>query len=157
MRVRRYRLILQANRIKSNITDMMKKQLFKFCRSWLPAGTTMLCSLTMMVAEPFITPSVAQVQKGVKMTQVTGLVTDQAKEPLVGVTISAVGTSNLAITDIDGMFHIDVPAQNNAVLEFSYVGYKKTQVKVNGAKLLNVMLEEEATEFNEYRRSCRSS
>ena len=109
----------------------------------------MLCSLTMMVAEPFITPSVAQVQKGVKMTQVTGLVTDQAKEPLVGVTISAVGTSNLAITDIDGMFHIDVPAQNNAVLEFSYVGYKKTQVKVNGAKLLNVVLEEEATEFNE--------
>ena len=128
---------------------MMKKQLSKFCRSWLPAGTTMLCTLTMLVAEPLMTQTVAQNQQTVKMTQVTGLVTDQQKEPLIGVTISAVGTSNLAVSDIDGMFHIDVPAHNNAMLEFSYVGYKKKQVKVNGAKLLNVMLEEEATEFNE--------
>ena len=109
----------------------------------------MLCTLTMLVAEPLMPQAVAQSQQTVKMTQVTGLVTDQQKEPLIGVTISAVGTSNLAVSDIDGMFHIDVPANNNAMLEFSYVGYKKKQVKVNGAKLLNVMLEEEATEFNE--------
>ncbi len=128
---------------------MMKKHLSKYCRSWLPAGTAMLCTFTLLVAEPLFTQAVAQVQQTTKMTQVTGLVTDQAKEPLVGVTVSAVGTSNLAITDVDGMFHIDVPAQSSAMLEFSYVGFKKTQVKVNGSKLLNVMLEEEANEFNE--------
>ena len=127
----------------------MKKQLSKFCRSWLPAGTALLCTCSMLVAQPVISQAVAQTQQSQKMTQVTGLVTDQEKQPLVGVTIAAVGTSNLAITDIDGMFHIDVPASSSAVLEFSYVGYKKTQVKVNGAKLLNVVLEEEASEFEE--------
>ncbi|MBQ4223767.1 MAG: carboxypeptidase-like regulatory domain-containing protein, partial [Prevotella sp.] len=125
----------------------MKKQLFKFCRSWLPACTTLLCLLAMQVPGPLTTRAVAQ--QNVKKTQVTGIVTDQAKEALIGVTVTAVGTDNRVVTDVEGMFHIDVPAQNNAMLEFSYVGYKKKQVMVNGAKLLNVMLEEEANEFEE--------
>ena len=91
----------------------------------------------------------ALAQQNVKMSQVTGIVTDKDKEPLIGVTVTALGTENRAVTDIDGMFRIDAPAHSSAMLEFSYIGYKKAQVKVNGAKLLNVVLEEEANEFEE--------
>ena len=58
-----------------------------------------------------------------KNNEVTGLVTDQNNEPLIGVSVKIVGAdANLgAITDIDGIFHINV-ADKNASLEFSYIG-----------------------------------
>ena len=82
-------------------------------------------------------------------TQVTGMVTDQQKEPLPGVTVTVVGTQTRAITDMDGLFKIQVPNKNSSELEFSYMGFKKKVVKVNGSKLLSVALEEETTEMEE--------
>lgn len=81
--------------------------------------------------------------------QVTGMVTDQQKEPLVGVTVGVVGGQARAITDADGMFRINVPQKSSTELELTYIGFKKKTVKVNGNRLLNVMMEEEANEFNE--------
>lgn len=88
---------------------------------------------------------------GAKRTdqQVTGLVTDKQKEPLIGVTVTLVGTETRAITDADGMFRINVPAKSGTTLEFNYIGFASKQVKVNGSRLLNVMLEEETNEFTE--------
>ena len=74
-------------------------------------------------------------------TQVTGMVTDQQKEPLPGVTVTVVGTQTRAITDMDGLFKIQVPNKNSSELEFSYMGFKKKTVKVNGSKLLSVALD----------------
>ena len=123
-------------------------QLSKFCQGWLPAGIMLLSA--MLIASPAIPrASAAEQQQSSKETQVTGLVTDVNKEPLIGATVSVVGSTVKAVTDMDGMFRISVPNRTTSVLEVSYMGFKKKQVKVNGAKLLNVVLEEETNEFTE--------
>ena len=59
----------------------------------------------------------------------SGQVLDAQKEPLIGVSVQEKGTTNGAITDLDGNFTLTV--QSNATLIFSYVGYKASrQMKV---------------------------
>jgi len=79
--------------------------------------------------------------------EVTGMVTDNNKEPLTGVTITVVGGGAAAVTDIDGLFHIK--AEKGQTLEFSYIGFQKKQVKLTGAKLINIVMEEETSEMEE--------
>lgn len=71
---------------------------------------------------------------------VTGTVTDENHEPLIGASVLVVGTSTGAATDIDGKFSIEV-AQGKT-LRISYVGYKSVDLKVKGSKL-DVVLKED--------------
>ena len=82
-------------------------------------------------------PSLAQ-----KIT-VTGHVSDEQGEDLIGATIIEKGTSNGTAADIDGNFTIEVPS--NAVLTVSYVGYDPMDVSVNGQTHLNIVMKENAT------------
>jgi TonB-dependent starch-binding outer membrane protein SusC len=52
----------------------------------------------------------------------SGTVVDENGEPLIGVSILVQGTLLGTVTDFDGKFSLEVPNQE-AVLEFSYVGY----------------------------------
>ncbi|MEO1260139.1 MAG: TonB-dependent receptor [Bacteroidota bacterium] len=71
---------------------------------------------------------------------VTGTVTSgQDGLPLIGVTIVVSGTTSGTITDVDGSFSIDV--DDNAILEFSYTGYKTQIVPVNGQAVMNVVMQ----------------
>ena len=84
----------------------MKHRLLKICQSRLSAGMFLLCTLAMLGGVG-LQPAAAQQQ--VKTAQVTGMVTDAAKQPLIGVTVTLVDTDVRAVTDVDGMFHINVP------------------------------------------------
>ena len=70
----------------------MKKQFLKFCLGWLPASSMMLCTMTMLTASPLLPRVAAAVEQNAKTTQVTGMVTDSEKQPLIGVTVTLVGT-----------------------------------------------------------------
>lgn len=52
------------------------------------------------------------------------------KEPLMGVSILEIGTSNGTVTDLDGNFTLSVP--KGVVLRISYVGYLVQEVPING-------------------------
>lgn len=75
-------------------------------------------------------------------TRVSGKVTDPTGEPLIGVTVLVLGTTIGTITDLDGLYCLDVPA--NAVLQFSYIGYSTVQVPVNGRPVINVGMPEDS-------------
>lgn len=69
-------------------------------------------------------------------------------ENLPGVSILLKGTQRGANTDASGNFEMaDVPS--DAVLIFSYIGYKKTEVAVSGKSTLNVSMEEDANNLEE--------
>jgi TonB-linked SusC/RagA family outer membrane protein len=70
--------------------------------------------------------------------KVTGLITDEKGEPLIGVTVQT-GGGNGTITDMDGRFSLnDVDAKST--LTVSYIGYKTQNLKVgNNTKLSIVM------------------
>ena len=76
---------------------------------------------------------------------VSGQVLDASQEPLIGVSVLEKGTSNGAITDIDGRFTLKTKA--NAILVFSYVGYKTLEKKAMAQ--LSVTLQEDAEMLDE--------
>lgn len=91
--------------------------------------------------------SVPQAQQ--KSDRVIGQVVDSYKEPLIGVSVTLVGADGVAaITDIDGMFQINVTGKS-ATLEFSYIGFKKKQVKVDTNTLTTIMLDADEGELEE--------
>lgn len=79
--------------------------------------------------------------------EVTGTVTDGAKDPLPGVSIVIKGTTKGTQTDFDGKYTIKV--KNGDILEFSYIGMRIKQVKVTGQKIINVVLEEDNVTLQE--------
>ena len=60
---------------------------------------------------------------------VSGLVLDENGEPLTGATVVQKGTTNAAITDLDGHYQLSVP-ESTIVLEFSYIGYQTAEKSV---------------------------
>lgn len=77
--------------------------------------------------------------------QVGGHVTD-ANGPLSGVTVTEKGKSNVTTTDVNGNFSLNV-ANSNAVLVFTSVGFKTTEVAVSGKSQITVTLESAAKEL----------
>lgn len=85
-----------------------------------------------------VTQSYAQTNR-----TVTGKVTDDSGNPLVGVTVSAAGTANNAITDAKGMYSIQLPAKA-ASLKFSYVGFGDVELAIGNRKSVDVNMVSES-------------
>ena len=79
-------------------------------------------------------PAMASVQQA-QTIKVSGQVVDQEGEPLIGATVKIKGATTGSITDFDGNFTIDAPA--NGTLVVSYVGYKDREIAVRGRAILN--------------------
>lgn len=79
--------------------------------------------------------------------RITGKVTDQQKEPIIGANVVVKGTAEGTITDIDGHFTLDVPA--NAILQVSYIGYTPQEITVGRQKTLFIQLAENTRTIDE--------
>jgi TonB-linked SusC/RagA family outer membrane protein len=77
----------------------------------------------------------------------TGTVRDNSGNPIAGVTVQVQGSQRGTNTDAQGQFRIDAP--DNAVLEFSSVGYLRKQLPVSGKTQLEVVLTNLARDLNE--------
>ncbi len=99
---------------------------------------TILVSTKVNLSQTTITLSVIPIKGSVK---------DSDGKPLPGATILVKGTTISAQTDVDGNFSINAPA--NAILVISYIGYKTTEVEVNGRTELLVSIEEMKKDLSE--------
>ena len=72
-------------------------------------------------------------------TTVSGNVTDDTGEPVIGASVMIVGTSTGTVTDFDGNYSISKVDQN-ASLQVSYIGYKTEKVAVNGRTKIDIQL-----------------
>lgn len=79
--------------------------------------------------------------------EVTGIVTDETG-PLPGASVVVKGTTNGTQTDFDGNYTITVE-DADAILVFSYIGYKGQEIAVAGQSAINVTLEEDAQALEE--------
>ena len=81
--------------------------------------------------------------------RVSGTVTDNKGEPLIGVTVTDKNGKHHAVTDMDGKFTIVTDAEG-AVLVFSYVGMEPYQIGVKkGQTSLSVVMNELTTQLAE--------
>ncbi|MCB0557382.1 MAG: SusC/RagA family TonB-linked outer membrane protein [Lewinellaceae bacterium] len=75
---------------------------------------------------------------------VTGKVTDQSGEPLLGASILVKGTSTGTVTDIDGNYSIMIPAGANTLV-VSYTGFNSQEIAVGNQTVVNITMEEGVT------------
>ena len=78
---------------------------------------------------------------------VSGVVIDDTNEPVIGAAVMVKGTTVGVITDIDGRYTINAPA--DGVLSFSYVGLKSKEEKVNGRTTINVVMHTDSQMIDE--------
>lgn len=83
---------------------------------------------------------------------VTGTVYDESGLPLIGVSVQEKGTSNGAITDIDGKFSVKLSPEatgGGKILIFSYIGYKTQEVSLDGRTNIEVTMSEDTEQLEE--------
>ena len=102
---------------------------------------SLLPALQVMAME---TPDETQQKSTIR---VQGRVLDEFNQPLPGVSILAVKSTKGVITDIDGNYSIEVAPDEK--LEFSYIGYQKNVVLVNGRKDIPIKMEPLTSELKE--------
>ncbi|WP_281233247.1 SusC/RagA family TonB-linked outer membrane protein [Flavobacterium gelatinilyticum] len=80
--------------------------------------------------------------------KISGKITDSNNFPLPGVSVLEKNTTNASASDFDGNFEI-VTKGSNVVLVFSYIGLKSKEVRTDGKRTLNVVLESDVNELTE--------
>ena len=78
---------------------------------------------------------------------VNGSVTDSSGEPIIGANILIKGTSSGTVTDFDGKFAIQAPA--NGVLSISYIGYLAQEVPIQNRTSIQITLLEDTELLDE--------
>lgn len=79
--------------------------------------------------------------------KVFGTVTDEDGVPIIGASITLIGTTKGTITDVNGTFFLDV--QSDSKLKISYIGYLSKEVTVNNKDRLTIILSEDYKNLNE--------
>ncbi len=90
-----------------------------------------------------ITPS--DTEQGIKLT---GKVTSEKGDPLVGATVLIKGTINGVTTDANGNYSLEIPS-SDATIVASYIGFTTKEVKLNGETVLNISLSEDLVGLEE--------
>jgi TonB-dependent starch-binding outer membrane protein SusC len=78
---------------------------------------------------------------------VTGTVSD-VSGALPGVNVLIKGTTTGTQTDFDGNYTLDNVA-SDAVIVYSFLGYKTQEITVNGQSVINVLMEEDTSQLDE--------
>ncbi|MBO4821854.1 MAG: mucoidy inhibitor MuiA family protein [Prevotella sp.] len=78
---------------------------------------------------------------------VSGVVTDEMGDPIIGATVTVVGTKLGTVTDFEGHYSITLP-KDNKQLRFTYIGYVQQTLRVTGPTL-NVKMKEDNVALNE--------
>lgn len=118
------------------------------------AGARIFAALALLASAPFgayaaesghlgAAPLSAQQAK----QPVSGTVTDESGEPLVGVTVMVKNTSTGTTTDAQGHFQLSV--EPGATLVFSYLGYNTQEIAVGNKTSLKVALQDNSQNIDE--------
>jgi len=86
-------------------------------------------------------------QKERDKINITGQITDEQGEPLIGVSVSVKGQATGTSTDINGKFLLSVNPGD--VLNVSFIGFVKQEITVREATNLNIRLREQALDLQE--------
>ncbi|TDT44714.1 TonB-linked SusC/RagA family outer membrane protein [Maribacter spongiicola] len=117
--------------------------------SFIKTGVlSMLVCLSAQLAQANENTSTSnEVEVKTLQSTITGTVLDDTGQPLPGANVVEKGTTNGTQTDFDGNYSLNV--SDGATLVFSYIGFKSTQIAVNGQSTVNATLAEDAAALDE--------
>lgn len=83
-----------------------------------------------------------------KVSTITGVVTDDSGEPLIGVNVLVKGTDHGTATNYNGGFSLE-GVEENATLVFSYIGYNTKEVPLDGNDYVEVVMSENIQQLSQ--------
>lgn len=89
-----------------------------------------------------------QIEQQQKKQLLQGLVKDEQGNPIIGASIQLKGTGTGVITDLDGLFQIQIVGKNT-ILVISYIGLITQEIKVGDRLSVTVQLKEDAKALEE--------
>lgn len=93
--------------------------------------------------------TVTESPKSTESVRITGQVTDEQGNPLLGVTVFAEGFSAGTATDGDGRYSLLVPGEKKFTLVYSYIGMLTRRIAYSGKNMINVVMKEDVTVLDE--------
>lgn len=78
---------------------------------------------------------------------ITGTVSDEAGEPMTGVTVRVKGTDIVTATNIDGMFSIK--AARGAIFDFTYIGYLPQSIAIGDHTQIDITMQADVKSLDE--------
>ena len=95
-----------------------------------------------------VSPHADAIESILQERSINGKVVDASGEPIIGANVVVKGTTNGTITDIDGNFSLNVPAE--CILQVSYIGYNTQEIKVTSSTTnINIKLVEDTETLEE--------
>lgn len=79
--------------------------------------------------------------------RISGVVTDEKNEPVIGANVVVKGTNTAAMTDVNGKFQL--AAKEGDVLLVSFIGYISREVAITNQSNLTIILEEDTQSLEE--------
>lgn len=87
-------------------------------------------------------------QNQTKTKRITGRVTNKEGEPLPGVNVMEKGTQNGTISNLDGLYTLNVSDKNPQVA-FTYIGFNPVTINIGSASVYDIIMEETINEMDE--------
>lgn len=78
---------------------------------------------------------------------ISGIVSDEKGESIIGASIMIKGEKIGTITDSYGKFNLSIP--NNATLQISYIGYQSQEISTKGKTFLSITMKENTKQLDE--------
>lgn len=116
----------------------MKCKIFNFRMSTI-------CIVLCMTLFEWAVPTFAQ---QAKERNVSGRITDENNEPMIGVNILVTDSNIGSVTNIDGKFSLMVPANKNEI-RISFIGYETATIQIPETNMINIQLKPQARGLSE--------
>lgn len=123
---------------------MRKTTYFRFLSHFRMA----IIMVVLLSAPNFTELSNLAAQQLTSQKKITGTVKDELGSPMPGVNVKVVGTTQVAITDINGKYSISISTEK-ATLDFTFIGYDSQIILVTKKTVLDVQLNPSNRGLNE--------
>ncbi len=136
-----------------NVTGASVEEVLRICLKNQPVSFKIV-DRTIIIVRPEPTAAVPKqaaplLETDIPPIPISGKVTDENGEPLVGVSVLVKGTNEGTSTVEGGVYKINVPENSSKILVFSYVGMEQQEVAVGASPQVNVVLKKQITQQEE--------
>lgn len=139
-------MIRSAGSVSMNVKNIPLEKALQLCFKDQSLGYTIVDKTIIIKAEqPVQFPVIGSADTAI---HVNGKVTNQNGVPLPGVSVSLKGTQTGTITDNEGHYSLDMPNLQQTLV-FSYVGYNRKEVAINGRHLIDVVMKAGVSSLNQ--------
>ncbi|NLU90488.1 SusC/RagA family TonB-linked outer membrane protein [Chitinophaga sp. Ak27] len=129
--------ILQADAVTISVKDASLETALNICFKNQPLTFTIVGS-TVVVKQKEENAFASQ-NEALAVVDISGVITDTDKRPLAGVSIKIKGTNKGTVTNINGEYTLH--ANPGDVLEITFVGFQKQEIKVGDNTRINIVLQ----------------